>query len=127
MTRAAEGHSGLPPRYPFREDWEVTPVALASDLAGEVRPLLVDCRTPQEHATARIEGAVLMPMSEIPQRLDELGEAAEGRRIVVHCHHGQRSLRVVGFLRQQGIENAWSLAGGIDAWSLGVDPTVPRY
>lgn len=126
MTAGAVRESGLPPRYPFREDWEVTPRALATELAGEAGPLLIDCRTAQEHATARIDGAILVPMNDIPSRQDALGEDLD-RRIVVHCHHGQRSLRVVAYLRQQGFSNVWSLAGGIDAWSQSVDLSIPRY
>ncbi len=126
MTGSAASDSGLPPRYPFRADWEVTPRALAAELAGGAKPLLIDCRTAQEHATARIGGAILIPMNEVSALLDVLGEALD-RRVVVHCHHGQRSLRVVAYLRQQGFTDVWSLAGGIDAWSVGVDSSVPRY
>jgi len=126
MTGSAADDSGLPHRYPFRADWEVTPRALAAEMAGGAKPLLIDGRTAQEHATARIRGSVLIPMNEVSARLEELGEVLD-RRVVVHCHHGQRSLRVVGYLRQQGFTDVWSLAGGIDAWSVGIDPLVPRY
>jgi rhodanese-related sulfurtransferase len=87
--------------------------------------VLLDCREPGEVVTARIEGSVHIPMREVPARLSELGDKNE--RIVVHCHHGGRSLRVTHFLRQQGFENAQNMAGGIDAWSLEVDAAVPRY
>jgi rhodanese-related sulfurtransferase len=53
--------------------------------------------------------------------------AHRDRRIVVHCHHGGRSLRVANWLRGQGFEQAQSMAGGIDAWSTEIDPAVPRY
>jgi len=88
--------------------------------------LLLDCREPDEHAIARIEGARLIPMREIPERLAEL-EPWRSKPVVVHCHHGVRSLRVVQWLRQQGFAHAQSMRGGIDAWSLEVDPTIPRY
>ena len=88
--------------------------------------LLLDCREPDEHATAHIPGAVLVPMAEIPARLDLL-EPHRARRIVVHCHHGGRSLRVTRFLRQRGFTGAQNMAGGIDAWALEIDPTTPRY
>lgn len=88
--------------------------------------LLLDCREPGEIATARIAGTTTIPMREIPARLGEL-EAYKSGRLVVHCHHGGRSLRVTQFLRQQGFEQAQNMAGGIDAWSLEIDPTVPRY
>lgn len=88
--------------------------------------LLLDCREASEYASAKIAGAVFMPMNEIPQRLDEL-ESYRDLPLIVHCHHGGRSLRVAQFLRQQGYSQAQSMAGGIDAWSLRIDPTVPRY
>lgn len=88
--------------------------------------LILDCREPDEYAVARIEGAVLLPMSEIGARLGELSRHREGP-IVVHCHHGGRSLQVAAWLRQQGFEQAQSMAGGIDQWAIEIDPTVPRY
>jgi rhodanese-related sulfurtransferase len=88
--------------------------------------LLLDCREPDEHATARIEGARLIPMRDIPERLAEL-EPWRSKPIVVHCHHGMRSLRVAQFLRDNGFDRAQSMRGGIEAWSLEVDPGVPRY
>ncbi len=87
--------------------------------------LLLDCREPAEYATAHIAAAMLIPMAEIPARTAELGD--QSRRIVVHCHHGGRSLRVANWLRGQGFANAQSMAGGIDEWSQDIDPTVPRY
>ena len=91
--------------------------------AGD-RLLLLDVREPQEYEIARIEGAVLIPLGQLSDRLGELDGAEE---IVVQCHSGMRSARAVQFLRQQGIENAVNLAGGIEAWSERIDPSVPRY
>lgn len=88
--------------------------------------LLLDCRESDEHATAHLAAAVLLPMSELAARVNELAPH-KGRRVVVHCHHGGRSLRVANWLRQQGFADAQSMAGGIDLWSQVVDPTVPRY
>lgn len=93
---------------------------------GGAPPLLLDCRTPEEHATARIAGAILVPMQELPERLAEL-EAFRQATVVVHCHHGMRSLRVARWLRDQGFSRAVSMRGGIEAWSLEIDPAVPRY
>jgi len=93
--------------------------------AGE-QVVLLDVRNPDEYATAKIEGSVFIPMGELQARLAEL-EPHRNKRIVVHCHHGGRSLRVTGFLRQQGFSQVQNLTGGIDAWSLAVDPGVPRY
>ncbi len=88
--------------------------------------LLLDCREPDEHAIASIPGAVLVPMAEIPERLDQLA-SHRTRRIIVHCHHGGRSLRVTRWLRAQGFAGAQNMAGGIDAWALEIDPSTPRY
>jgi len=93
--------------------------------AGEAF-LLVDCREPDEQAIARIDGAMLIPMRTIPERLSDL-EAHRDGRIVVHCHHGVRSLRVAEFLRARGFALAQSMAGGIEAWSCEIDPATPRY
>jgi len=88
--------------------------------------VLLDCREPDEVATARINGSTHLPMREIPGRIAEL-EPHRSQRVVVHCHHGGRSLRVTQFLRQQGFANVQNMTGGIDAWSQQVDSNVPRY
>jgi adenylyltransferase/sulfurtransferase len=89
------------------------------------RPLtLLDVRNPAEYEIARIDGALLIPLHELQERLGELDPAAT---IVVHCHHGPRSSHAVQFLRQQGFPGAVNLAGGINAWSLEIDPDVPQY
>jgi len=88
--------------------------------------LLLDCREPDEHAIARIPGSVLVPMNQVSERIGEL-ESQRGGRIVVHCHHGGRSLRVTRWLRAQGFAGAQNMQGGIDAWSLEIDPATPRY
>lgn len=107
---------------------EVSPREAAEVLAagGDPPPILLDCRTPEEHAVARIEGAVLIPMQEIAGRIGEL-DGWRGRTIIVHCHHGVRSLRVTQWLRERGFPRATSLRGGIDAWSSQIDPSVPIY
>lgn len=86
--------------------------------------LLVDVREQWEYALCRIEGAKLIPMRTVPANL-QLLDCDED--VICYCHHGQRSLDVAAWLRAQGIENAQSLAGGIDRWSIEIDPTVPRY
>lgn len=88
--------------------------------------LFVDCREQDEYDTASIAGATLIPMSELGERLNEL-EPHREQRIIIHCHHGGRSLHVANALRNAGFEKSQSMAGGIDAWSLEVDPAVPRY
>lgn len=93
--------------------------------AGEEFTLL-DCREVSEHEAANIAAAQLIPMREIPGKLAEL-EPLRDSRIVVHCHHGGRSMRVTQWLREQGFPHVQNMAGGIDAWSQLVDPKVPRY
>ena len=85
---------------------------------------VLDVRNPPEWEINRLPGAKLIPLGELADRLGELDPAAT---IVAHCHHGGRSARAVNFLRQMGFSRAINLAGGIDAWSVQVDPRVPRY
>jgi molybdopterin/thiamine biosynthesis adenylyltransferase/rhodanese-related sulfurtransferase len=85
---------------------------------------LLDVRTPQEFQIARLEGAKLIPLQDLPDRLGELDSAAD---LVVFCHHGPRSAQAVRFLRQIGFARARNLAGGIEAWSRNIDRSVPRY
>lgn len=87
---------------------------------------LIDCREPDEHAIGHIAGAVLLPMSQIGDRLEELQQLPD-QATIVYCHHGGRSLRVAMWMRQQGIPQAQSMAGGIDVWSQSIDPSIPRY
>lgn len=86
--------------------------------------VLLDVREPEELAIVRIEGAVHIPMGEIPARVHELDPDAD---LVVYCHHGMRSANVCAFLRQRDFHSVANLSGGIDAWALTVDPTLRRY
>ena len=106
--------------------WEVTVKDVKEKLEAGTPFLLLDCREPSEFQTAKIEGATLIPMGEIPNRVGELAAHRE-LPLIVHCHHGGRSLRVARWLRAQGFPQAQSMAGGIDAWSIEIDPQVPRY
>lgn len=110
-----------------------SPIALEIDvhavrrlLASPETILLLDCREPSEHAIAHLPEGVLIPMNSLPDRIGEL-ESHKNQRVIVHCHHGGRSLRVAAWLRQQGFEQAQSMAGGIDAWSVEIDSQVARY
>jgi rhodanese-related sulfurtransferase len=86
--------------------------------------LLVDVREPEEYEIARVEGARLLPLS----RFNEWGTALDPERETVFiCHHGIRSAQVCAFLSRQGFGRIYNLTGGIDRWSVEVDPTVPRY
>ncbi|HBE70089.1 MAG TPA: rhodanese [Planctomycetaceae bacterium] len=87
---------------------------------------LIDCREESEWETARIDGAQLMPMSNWAEQAEKLDDL-KGQAIVVHCHHGGRSLQVTNWLRQNGFPDAQNMIGGIDVWSQEIDPDVPRY
>jgi rhodanese-related sulfurtransferase len=106
-------------------DPEITVEAFSERRKQPDAPLLLDVREPWEFETASISGSLLMPMGDVPSRAN--AELDPDRPIVVVCHHGARSLNVTMWLRNQGFEHAQSLAGGIDAWSRAIDPTVPRY
>ena len=91
-------------------------------------PLILDVREPWETETASLPPSipsVRMPMGEIPSRAHQ--ELDPDQPLVVLCHHGARSLHVTLWLREQGFDQAQSLAGGIDLWSRSIDPSVPRY
>ncbi len=88
--------------------------------------LFVDCREVDEYATSHIPGTTLIPMSALADRVSEL-EQHRDASIVVHCHHGGRSMRVTNWLRQQGFASVTNMSGGIDEWSQQIDPSVPRY
>jgi adenylyltransferase/sulfurtransferase len=102
---------------------EISPAELKRRVDAGEGIAILDVREPWEHEICAIPGARLIPMDELPARVRELDRT---RAIVVHCHHGQRSAAVVQWLRRQGIP-AVNLQGGIDAWSVEVDPAVGRY
>lgn len=104
---------------------EIDPQEVKRRLDAGENLRLVDVREPHEFSIARIGGGELIPMRTMPVKLEQL--RSSGGPIILYCHHGVRSLNVVYWLREQGIENCQSMAGGIDAWSLNVDGAVPRY
>ena len=106
---------------------EVDPQEVKRRLDSGEKLHLIDVREPHEFAQAKIEGATLIPMRSVPGELPDLETRSDEGPLIVYCHHGVRSLNVVHWLREQGIEGCQSMAGGIDAWSLVVDPSVPRY
>ncbi len=106
-------------------DYEITPEEVKSKLEAGEEFVLLDVREPWEFETARIDGAKLIPMGDVPSRAHQ--ELDPEGPIVVLCHHGVRSMNVTVWLRQQGFENAQSMRGGIDAWSRRVDGKVPMY
>ena len=101
---------------------------LASTAQDGILPLVLDVREPWELQTASVaaQGFELraIPMGSIPDQIETLDRA---RPVACLCHHGVRSLRVAGFLAQQGFENVSNITGGIDAWAHEFDPSVPVY
>lgn len=102
---------------------EIEPRSLAQLIETDGRPLLIDVREPHEHAYARLPGARLIPLGILSR---EAGTLPRDGNVVVYCHHGVRSAHAVELLRAAGIP-ARNLTGGIDRWSVEVDPSVRRY
>ncbi len=121
-----EGFCGVPAASDSAPLPELSVAGLAALRESGAKHLLLDVREPAEFAQARIEGAQLLPLGELEARLGELAAWREGR-VVVHCHHGGRSAKACELLRANGFRDVANLRGGIDAWSLGVDASVPRY
>lgn len=86
---------------------------------------LIDVREPGEYRTARIEGSELRPLGQIMHWAQEL--PGKNEEIILYCHHGMRSDRACQYLASQGFTNLRNLVGGIDEWSLKIDPSVLRY
>jgi len=105
---------------------EITPSELHLWIKNQKPFCLIDCREDDEYAIAKINGAVLVPLSRWEEAFGKL-QLDESQPVVVHCHHGMRSLRVASWLRERGFHSAQSMSGGIDAWSDQVDPAVPKY
>lgn len=117
-------------------DRSITPAKLQQLLAGpttagihETPPLLLDVREAPEASFVSLPGSVLIPLGQLPDRLDELAGLAGGRdgSIVVYCHHGVRSARALEMLEKGGFTRARHLTGGIDAWRTQVDPDMAAY
>ena len=105
------------------DNLEITPAEVKQRLDRGEKLALIDVREPWEFNICSIEGAKLIPMGTVPANLQALDSDDE---IVVYCHRGMRSLDVVVWMRERGVQ-AKSLAGGIERWSLEIDPNVPRY
>ena len=102
----------------------IAPAEAAKRLAAGGDFVLIDVRSPAELGMAAVRGATSVPMAEIPMRLREIDRAKD---VAVMCHHGIRSAQVAAFLANQGWPRVSSVAGGIDRWSVDVDPSIPRY
>jgi adenylyltransferase/sulfurtransferase len=118
--------SGAPPAAPAAREGEgedITPRDLASALASR-QIALVDVRESYEWSIGHLPGARLVPLDTLPQMVDSLDRETE---MVVYCHHGMRSDMAAEWLRERGFGRVRNLIGGIDRWSLEVDPSVRRY
>lgn len=105
------------------DSFQMTPQELKERWDRGEKITLLDVREPDEYRLANL-GGTLIPLQELPRRLEELDPAAE---MVVLCHHGIRSAQATAFLRQAGFEHVKNLAGGIERWSVQIDPLIPRY
>lgn len=100
------------------------PVELATHLQAGHAPVLLDVREPWEWNLCRLPDAILIPMGELPARLNELDKEAV---TVVICHHGVRSYRAARYLETAGFGDVINLSGGVQAWADEIDPAMPRY
>src|SRR6059036_1211098 len=112
---------GAEPSY---DGAEITASELKAEWDRNPDLLVIDVREPHEYEIAHIDGALLIPLGQLP---DRLGELDGHREVVTHCHHGARSLKALEILKAAGFSKVRSLRGGIDAWAVNVDPTLPRY
>ena len=116
----------LQPSWPDPAEIEILPETVAALREAGAPFRLIDCREPDEWDTTKIQGAELLPLGDFNARhaavLTDQTEA-----VVIHCHHGMRSAKATLFLRAKGYQKVWSMARGIEGWSLEVDPAVPRY
>lgn len=110
----------------INREWEVHPEDVRRLMKENAEFLLLDIRQEKEVQVAKIPGATCIPMHELPQSMAQL-EAWRHKPVVVHCHHGARSLQATMWLRERGFTKTHSMAGGIHAWSLLVDSSVSRY
>ncbi|OQK18740.1 hypothetical protein AU255_10105 [Methyloprofundus sedimenti] len=104
---------------------QVSPISLQQQLLENPQAyVLLDVREPFEYAIANLENSILIPMNQVPDRLDELEKQ---QAIVVICHHGIRSENVAYYLDQQGFSRIFNLTGGIDAWARSCDAKMALY
>ena len=100
---------------------QLFPKELAAKLQSATPPHLLDVREPEEHEFVALPNSTLIPLGQLASRIDEIEEWKD-EEIVVYCHHGIRSLNAIGQLKHFGFSKLLYLAGGIDRWSMEVDP-----
>ncbi len=104
----------------------ILPVDLKKSIDAADNVLLLDVRSAEEYDFSKIEGSILIPLDELDGRIDEIVNFRE-KQIVTICHHGMRSLMAADQLATVGFNNVKSLTGGVDAWSIEIDSSMPRY
>lgn len=109
------------------ETLEITPEEAHKRLQRSGEAVLIDVRELEEFSLSHVDSAVLIPMQSIPAELQKLEALSDESELLILCHHGVRSLQVASWLRAHGIENCYSIAGGIDRWNREVDSSIPRY
>lgn len=119
-----EAFCGVAPEPTSDAAYEITPAELAAWLERPDKPFLLDVREPHEWDIGHLPGATLIPVNELPNRLNELDSAVE---MVVYCRSGARSGRAVDLLRQSGFRKLKNMVGGTLRWSDDVDPALPKY
>jgi molybdopterin/thiamine biosynthesis adenylyltransferase/rhodanese-related sulfurtransferase/molybdopterin converting factor small subunit len=117
---------GIPnqPHEPVAAEGDIDPVEVKAKIDRGDRFVLIDVREPHEYQICNIPYAKLIPLGDLPKRVNELDSADE---IVAHCKSGMRSAKAVDFLKQAGFRKVRNMKGGILAWSDKVDPSVPKY
>ncbi|HEX5790342.1 MAG TPA: rhodanese-like domain-containing protein [Luteolibacter sp.] len=118
--------SALLPDAELTMEVSVEQVASWFGLPADERPCLLDCREAAELDICRIEGSEWLPLGEVPQSFERLKTLAQ-RGIVVYCHHGMRSMHATAFMRARGIDQSFSMAGGIEEWARCIDRAMERY
>jgi rhodanese-related sulfurtransferase len=105
---------------------QLPPADLAAWLADPARPApaIVDVREPWEFDRCHIDGALSIPLGQLPTRLAEVPAA---QSLVLVCHHGSRSQQAAMWLARNGRTDVHNLRGGVEGWALEVDPAMPRY
>ena len=102
----------------------ITPTALAARMKGHQPPVLLDVREPEELDIAMMPDALHLPLTDL---VGSLGSLDQGAEYVVVCHHGVRSAQAATWMLQRGFTRVLNLLGGIDAWAVDVDSSIPRY
>jgi rhodanese-related sulfurtransferase len=103
---------------------ELSPENLKDALGHEKNWVMIDVREDGERALASFPNAVAIPLAQLGKKINDYDKETP---LVMICHHGYRSLQAALYAYNQGFREVYNLKGGIDAWSVAVDPTVPRY